>query len=56
MGRPKLLLPFEGQPLIGRVITALRQGGAEPVVVVTPPPDAPEGPPWPRPQSRPGRW
>ncbi len=45
MGRPKLLLPFEGQPLIGRVIAALRQGGAEPVVVVTPPPDAPEGPP-----------
>ena len=44
MGQPKLLLPFDGQPLIGRVISALRQGGAERVVVVTPPPDSPEGP------------
>jgi len=44
MGRPKLLLPFDGQPLIGRVISALRNGGAEPVIVVTPPPDSPEGP------------
>jgi molybdenum cofactor cytidylyltransferase len=44
MGRPKLLVPFQGQPLIGRVIAALRQGGAEPVIVVAPPSDAPEGP------------
>ena len=34
MGRPKLLLPFGGEPLIVRVVNALRQGGAAPVVVV----------------------
>ncbi len=45
MGRSKMLLPFEGQPLIGRVVAALRLGGASPVVVVTPPAEAPEGPP-----------
>jgi molybdenum cofactor cytidylyltransferase len=45
MGQPKLLLEFEGQPLIGRVVTALRAGGADPVVVVAPPSDVPEGPP-----------
>ena len=45
MGRPKPLLPFNGQPLIGRVVTALRIGGASPVLVVTPPAQAPEGPP-----------
>ena len=44
MGQPKLLLPFDGQPLIGRLVAALRQGGAEPVIVVAPPPDSPEGP------------
>ncbi len=45
MGRPKTLLPFNGQPLIGRVVAALRHGGASPVLVVTPPAQAPEGPP-----------
>jgi molybdenum cofactor cytidylyltransferase len=44
MGRPKLLLEFEGQSLIGRVVRSLRQGGAERVVVVAPPTDAAEGP------------
>src|SRR5208337_5057041 len=45
MGRPKPLLPFDGRPLIGRVVSALRLGGASPVLVVTPPAQAPEGPP-----------
>jgi molybdenum cofactor cytidylyltransferase len=45
MGQPKLLLEFEGEPLIGRVVAALRDGGAEPVLVVGPPADVPEGPP-----------
>ena len=37
MGRPKLTLPIQGVPLIARVILALRQGGAERIVVVVPP-------------------
>jgi molybdenum cofactor cytidylyltransferase len=37
MGRPKLLLSIGGQTVIARVITALRAGGADPVVVVVPP-------------------
>lgn len=37
MGRPKLLLPIDGIPLIARVIRALRAGGADRVVVVGPP-------------------
>jgi molybdenum cofactor cytidylyltransferase len=37
MGRPKLLLPIGGQSVIARVIAALRDGGADPVVVVVPP-------------------
>ncbi len=37
MGRPKLTLPIAGVPLITRLIEALRHGGADPVVVVTPP-------------------
>jgi molybdenum cofactor cytidylyltransferase len=41
MGRPKLILPIEGEPLIGRVITALRAGGSDLVIVVTPPAEAP---------------
>jgi molybdenum cofactor cytidylyltransferase len=45
MGRPKLLLPFGGLPLIGHVVSALRLGGASPVLVVAPPADAEEGPP-----------
>ena len=44
MGRPKLLFEFEGQSLIGRVVSSLRHGGAELVVVVAPPADAAEGP------------
>jgi molybdenum cofactor cytidylyltransferase len=37
MGRPKLILPVGGVSLIARVTTALRQGGADPVIVVVPP-------------------
>ena len=44
MGSPKLLLEFEGEPLIARVVAAMLEGGARPVVVVAPPADAPEGP------------
>ena len=44
MGRPKLLLPIHGQTLIAHVVTALREGGAERVVVVAPPADSEEGP------------
>lgn len=39
MGRPKLALPVDGRPMLDRVITALREGGAEPVLVVTGPHD-----------------
>jgi molybdenum cofactor cytidylyltransferase len=42
MGQPKLLIEIEGKPLLGRVIEAVRAGGAEPVVTVTPPANAPE--------------
>jgi len=45
MGRSKPLLEFEGRPLIARVVSALVEGGARPVVVVAPPADSPEGPP-----------
>jgi molybdenum cofactor cytidylyltransferase len=41
MGRPKLLMEFDGVPLIRRVVTALREGGADRVVAV-PPVDSPE--------------
>lgn len=34
MGRPKLALPLLGQPLLAHVVTALRDGGADPVLVV----------------------
>jgi molybdenum cofactor cytidylyltransferase len=44
MGRPKLVLPIDGQTLIGHVVTALRVGGADRVVVVAPPEDSEEGP------------
>jgi molybdenum cofactor cytidylyltransferase len=36
MGRPKLILPVRGIPLIARVVAALRDGGADRVVVVAP--------------------
>jgi molybdenum cofactor cytidylyltransferase len=39
MGRPKLALPVGGRPMLERVISALRDGGANPVVVVTGPHD-----------------
>ncbi|MGC8639712.1 MAG: NTP transferase domain-containing protein [Isosphaeraceae bacterium] len=45
MGQPKLLLEFDGEPLIARVVRALRDGGADPVIVVAPPADSAEGPP-----------
>jgi molybdenum cofactor cytidylyltransferase len=43
MGRPKLLLEFDGQTVIGRVVGALRTGGVARVVVIAPPADAAEG-------------
>jgi molybdenum cofactor cytidylyltransferase len=44
MGRPKLLLPIGEESLIGRVVAALREGGADRVVVVAPPSESEEGP------------
>lgn len=44
MGRPKLALPVGGRPVIERVVTALREGGANPVVVVAGPHDPAVGP------------
>jgi molybdenum cofactor cytidylyltransferase len=41
MGRPKLILPVGGIPLIARVVAALRDGGAARVVVVAPPDSEP---------------
>jgi molybdenum cofactor cytidylyltransferase len=41
MGRPKLILRVGGRTVIARVVSALRDGGASPVVVVSPPADAP---------------
>lgn len=41
MGRPKLTLAVGGVSLIARVVAALRAGGADRVVVVAPPRDAP---------------
>ena len=39
MGRPKLLLPFRGRPLIAAVVDALRAGGADTIVLVIAPED-----------------
>jgi CTP:molybdopterin cytidylyltransferase MocA len=39
MGRPKLLLPFNGGPLVAGVVNALRGGGVEEIVLVTAPED-----------------
>ncbi len=39
MGRPKLLLPFRGAPLVAAVVDALRTGGVEAIVLVTAPED-----------------
>jgi molybdenum cofactor cytidylyltransferase len=44
MGRPKLLLSLDGKTVITRVVTALREGGADRVIVVAPPLDSAEGP------------
>lgn len=41
MGRPKLILSIGGRTVIARVVSALREGGASPVVVVAPPRGAP---------------
>lgn len=41
MGRPKLILPIGPSTVIARVVVALRDGGAAPVVVVTPPDEFP---------------
>jgi len=35
MGRPKLLLPFRGAPLVAAVVSALRAGGVDGIVLVT---------------------
>ena len=37
MGQPKLILPIGGIPVIARVVIALRDGGADRIVVVAPP-------------------
>ena len=34
MGRPKALLPIDGQTFIERIVGALKQGGIERIVVV----------------------
>jgi molybdenum cofactor cytidylyltransferase len=34
MGRPKLLLPYRGTSLVGAVVAALRQAGADPIALV----------------------
>lgn len=39
MGRPKLLLPFRGDTVIGSLVAALRQGGVGRLVVVRAPED-----------------
>jgi CTP:molybdopterin cytidylyltransferase MocA len=39
MGRPKLALPVRGRPMLERVIVALCEGGANPVIAVTGPHD-----------------
>lgn len=41
MGRPKLILPIGDTTVIAHLVRALAEGGAAPVVVVTPPHDAP---------------
>lgn len=39
MGRPKLLLPIHGRPLVAGVVEALRGGGVREIVLVTAPGD-----------------
>ncbi len=44
MGRNKLLLELGGEPVLARVVAALRDGGVERIVVVAPPATATDGP------------
>lgn len=39
MGRPKLLLPYGTSTIVGSLASALRAGGASPVVIITAPDD-----------------
>jgi molybdenum cofactor cytidylyltransferase len=39
MGRPKLLLPFQGGTVVGSLVQALREGGVSEIVLVTAPDD-----------------
>lgn len=39
MGRPKLLLPVNGRPMVAGAVEALRRGGAREIVLVTAPGD-----------------
>jgi molybdenum cofactor cytidylyltransferase len=39
MGRPKLLLPFRGGPIVAGVVNALRRGGVDTIVLVMAPGD-----------------
>jgi molybdenum cofactor cytidylyltransferase len=40
MGRPKLLLPLDGRPIIAHLLDSVRAGGAGPALVVVRPDDA----------------
>ncbi|GAC1334597.1 MAG: nucleotidyltransferase family protein [Isosphaeraceae bacterium] len=37
MGRPKLILPIEGETVVSRVVSAFLKAGVDPVIVVAPP-------------------
>jgi len=39
MGRPKLLLPYHGKPIVAGIVDALRSGGVNQIVLVTSPGD-----------------
>lgn len=41
MGRPKLLLPYQGDTVVGALVASLRQGGVSDIVLVTAPDDEP---------------
>ncbi len=41
MGRPKLLLPVGGRPMVAGVVEALKKGGVETILLVTAPGDEP---------------
>jgi molybdenum cofactor cytidylyltransferase len=44
MGHPKLLVELDGRTVIGRVVSVLRAGGVDRVIVIAPPADTAEGP------------